>query len=64
MNVTVNIPPLRPVRGGLNDVGLRAGLVRHGPVPVRARVGGLGAASTRAAAPQPHTELHQELRPK
>lgn len=61
---TVDIPALRAVRGGLHHVGLRAGLVGHGPVPVRARAGGPGAARARAAAPQLHTRLHQELRPR
>lgn len=56
-----NIPALRPVRGGLDDVGLRPGLVRHGPLPVRAARGRPRPALSRTAASQLHTQLHTEL---
>jgi hypothetical protein len=58
----VDIPAVRAVRGGVDDVGLRAGVVGHGPVPVRAPARRRRAAHARAVTPQLHTRLHQELR--
>lgn len=59
-----DIPPLRTVCSGIDDVGLRSGVIRHGPVSVRAAAGQPGLAGTCAAAPQLYTGIHQDYRPR
>lgn len=60
----IDVPAIRVVRGGLHHVGLRAGLVRHGPLSARAGAGRARAPRARPAASQLHTQPHQELRPR